>query len=241
MRAVGTPRLWGVERMSLMKNLALAALAALLLGTAIPAAKAQNLLPGVNVELGVTGGTLGIGPELNIKPQSWPVGLRLNYTTFDFDHDFSVDGVNYDGRLDLSSFGATLDLYPFKTGFRVSAGLRYSEDTIDLTGRTERDFRYRGYTIPGSALGTLHGEVSYNKIQPYLGFGYTYAFLGGRLPVSLDVGATYLGNPDVNLRTGSDVPAIAAAYVESKRRDLERKVDDYKFYPVVQLSIAYRF
>ncbi|MBO1075498.1 hypothetical protein [Roseomonas marmotae] len=223
-----------------MKKLAGAALAVLSLGAAMPA-QAQNPLSGVNLELGVTGGTLGIGPELNIKPQSWPLGLRLNYTTFDFDRDFSVNGVNYNGTLDLSSFGATLDFYPFRTGFRVSAGLRYSDDSVDLTGHTERNFRYKGTTIAGSDLGTLYGDVTYNKIKPYLGLGYTYAFLGGRLPVSLDVGATYLGNPDVNLRADAGAPAIAAAYVESKRHDLERKMDNYKFYPVIQLSIAYRF
>ena len=199
------------------------------------------MLPGINVELGVTGGTLGIGPELNIKPQSWPVGLRLNYTTFDITHDFNVSGVRYDAKLDLSSFGGTLDLYPFNTGFRVSAGLRYSDDEIDLTGRTERNFRFRGTTIPGSALGTLYGQASYNKLQPYLGLGYTYAFLGGRLPVSLDIGAIYLGNPDVNLRTTIGAPAIATAYVESRRSSLERRLDDYKFYPAIQLSISYRF
>ncbi|MFC7552339.1 hypothetical protein ACFQU7_08870 [Pseudoroseomonas wenyumeiae] len=110
---------------------------------------------------------------MNIKPRSWPPGIRLNYTAFEFEHDFSGDGVNYNGKLAFSSLGAASDLYPFKTGFRVSAGFRYSADPIDLTGRTERDCRYRSITVQGSALGTLDGDVSHNKIQPYLGLVYT--------------------------------------------------------------------
>src|SRR5690606_34476538 len=110
-------------------------LLALPLGLAASPALAQDE---GGVSLGVTGGTLGIGPEVGYRISN-NFGVRASATFLGISHDVESDDVTYKGDLDLQSFGATIDLHPFGGGFRLSAGARISDNKVKLAATPTGD------------------------------------------------------------------------------------------------------
>jgi hypothetical protein len=68
--------------------------------------------------LGVTGGSLGVGPQVAFRPSAY-FGVRANAGFLTVSRDEEVDDINYDGDLDLNSYGAILDWFPLGGGFRI--------------------------------------------------------------------------------------------------------------------------
>lgn len=119
-----------------MKHVGLLLTACATIAVAAPAA-AQTQSGGVSV--GVTGGTLGIGPELGYRGNSF--GVRANATFLGIGRDVDSDGINYDGDLKLRSFGAMVDFYPFGGGFRISPGARITRNRVELVATPTEDVR----------------------------------------------------------------------------------------------------
>ncbi|HEX4939177.1 MAG TPA: hypothetical protein VFX11_10905, partial [Candidatus Kapabacteria bacterium] len=73
--------------------------------------------------LGIAGkiSSLGYGLEADYV-LSDRFSVRGQFNQYDYDDTFEEDGIDYDGTLDLSTFGVLLDWHPFGGGFRVSAG-----------------------------------------------------------------------------------------------------------------------
>ena len=102
-----------------------AALAAVFVAT--PAMAQER---GSSVGVGVTAGSLGIGPEINWRSDSF--GVRGSATFFNLSRGVDSDGIEYDGDLKLRSFGGSLDFYPGGGGFRISGGARVSKNRVTL-------------------------------------------------------------------------------------------------------------
>lgn len=71
-------------------------------------------------------GTLGIGLELDYAVNDY-LSARLQTNQFSHGHDFEEDDINYEGDLDLSSYGLLLDWHPFSGAFRITGGV-YNND-----------------------------------------------------------------------------------------------------------------
>lgn len=225
------------------KHLFSAFAAVALLALAPIAAQAQSSAPlgFPQTTLSLSGGTLGFGPELGLRYPEHPVGLRLSYNTFSIDQDFRERGTAFSGRARTSTFGLTADAYPFNTGFRLSAGVRIGDTDIRVHSKSATALRIGDNTYSASDLGQVDGRVSYSNVAPYLGLGYTTTFANDRLSISFDAGATYLGTPDVSLRASGPLAGIAAADIERERIKVGDRFNDYRFYPVVQVTLGYRF
>lgn len=219
-----------------MKVKTLAAATALLV--AMPA-YAQS--PGGGLHVGVTGGTLGIGPEVGYRARSF--GIRGSATFLGLSREIEADDVEYDGDLRLRSFGGTVDLYPFGGGFRVSAGARINRNRIDLEATPTTAVQIGDQTFTPAEVGVLTGRVDANRFAPLVTLGWGGGLTPG-LKFGIDAGAMFQGSPRVSeLRaTGSfaNDPIFQAA-LERERREIEGDIDRFKVYPVLQLSIAYLF
>ena len=115
------------------------------------------------------GGTLGFGPELDLRfPQS-SFGLRIDADGFGFSDDdvancrfrYSETAYGYDARVRLGGSvrllngGLAADYYPFGNGFRLSAGAVINGNQVTARGVPEGQLRL-GTTSIG---GTLPGRV----------------------------------------------------------------------------------
>jgi hypothetical protein len=204
------------------------------------AAFAQEASVGVFVAPQIS--TLGLGAEAGYRINEH-VGIRGGGNAFTFSRNINVDDIDYDGDLTLKSFGAMADVYPFGGGFHVTGGLRLNYNKADVTGTPSgSSYTINGVSYSTAEVGRLEGDIDFRRVAPYLGLGWNGSLFSPNLYVGADLGVLFQGRSDVSLRaTNPTVSAALASDIEQARRDLKDEVDDFRFYPVLSVSIGYRF
>lgn len=216
----------------------------LLVSALVAASSAAAQENGVGV--GVTAGSLGVGPELGVRLND-TVGVRANAT---FGHSDLVDveaksdDIRFDGNVRLRSVGAMLDVYPFGGGFRLSAGYRLNGNRATLKSTPTTNVTIGNRTVTPVQVGRLSADYRLRDWAPAVTIGYA-GELAPRLVAGVEAGVLFHGAPRIRrLRsiggTLSADPGFAAD-LERERMLIENDISDYKFYPVAQASIAYRF
>ena len=218
-----------------------AAVGALVVGAMLGAATAAAAADG-RWSVGVSGGTLGISPEVGYR-FSQHGGLRLNGGFFDYDSNEEVDDINYDGTLKLNSVGLLADWYPFGGRFRVSAGARSNKNEVTLVATPTANVEIGDQTYTPAQVGQLNGGVDFKNFTPQLTLGW-----GGKLAkgftVGLEAGVLMQGSPKFSLTsTGGTLSSNSTflAELEQERLQAEEDAEDYKLWPVLQLHFMYRF
>jgi hypothetical protein len=195
------------------------------------------------VALGLTGGTLGVGPELSVRPLEG-LGVRANLTWLGFTLTEDVDDIAYDGDVDLFSVGAMADWYPFDGGLRLSAGVRWNGNDLGLSALPANDVTIGGVTYTPAEIGRLTGHVDANAVAPVVTVGW-----GGRLrsgfTVAAEAGFAYQGAlkiSDLRARGGllENDPGLLADLEDEEQR-IADEVKSYKYLPVAQIVLVYRF
>jgi len=205
---------------------------------ATPPARAQE----ARWSLGVTGGTLGVGPQLGFRPSA-NFGARLNAGFLSVGRDEEIDDIRYDGDLQLDSVGAMLDWYPTGGGLRVSIGGRINNNEVDLVGRPGRSVTVGNTTYTPAQIGTLEGTAAVDDFAPQLTIGYG-GTLGKGFTVGAEIGVLWQGQPQIDdLRaTGllASTPQLQAD-IAREEREIEDELDDYELWPILQVEFLYRF
>ncbi len=179
------------------------------------------------------------------------VNVRVGYLMLNFEADIHTDDYDYDGRFKLGGAETILDWHPFGNGFRLSAGIIFSRNKIDLEARLDDVVTIGGRNYVIDDLADMSGDVEFNPVTPYLGLGWgNFIGTGNRWSFFIDAGAQYYGSPSVSLHAdcsplGNSVAPTACrgldAAVEKEENDLNYEVKDYKWYPVLNIGLAYRF
>lgn len=202
------------------------------------------------LKVGVTAGTLGIGPEVSYR-LSERFGVRGNATFFSISHDIDSDDITYDGKVKLQSGGVMLDAYPFGGGFRVSGGLRINGNKARGIAKPNAGTSYtiNGTTYSAVDIGTLRADTDIKNVAPALTLGYGGGLSSG-LAFGIEAGALFQGSVKIKpltftgLCAGASPPptcATLAADLDAERRSVNDDIDGYKVYPILQLSVGYRF
>jgi len=217
----------------------------------VPAvAAAVSVTPAVAQEqtsqfaIGVSAGTLGIGPEVTVRVSPL-LAVRGNATFLGFGHSVDGDDIEYDGNLKLASVGATVDVHPFRSGFRISGGARYNKNKVKLTATpgAGESVQLGGRTYTGSQIGTLRGSVRVKEFAPTLTLGYTGGGTQG-LNFGIDAGVMFEGKPRIrNLRATGPIAAepLFQDALQREEQDIRDDIEKYDIFPIVQLSIGYAF
>lgn len=190
--------------------------------------------------MAVTGkvGTLGAGLELS-KSYSDALGARLGFNAFSFNKTGNQGTVSYNGTLQLQTFTAIADWYPFHGAFRTSAGLFYNNNKFTLNAQPVGGT----ITINGvpQTMTSLTSDVSFNKVAPYLGIGWGNAAAQGKgWGLNSDLGILFQGAPKVTMtQTGGNAAAQAAVAQEQAR--LESSLSNFKMWPVASVGISYQW
>jgi hypothetical protein len=214
--------------------------AGLLLGTSL-AARADTAL---YLDLSTLGGGLGLGVELGPT-----LTLRGGFNALSYDETIEETDVRYDADLDLQSGRLLLDWHPGGAPFRLVAGLLLNGN--ELGGRgvpTDGSFEINGNEYSADEIGSLDARLDFDTLAPYVGFGFGRAVpQDGRWAWSMDIGIAWQGSADVavNAQCGAAVPASLCeqiqADVDAEVRELEQDLDDYELWPVLGVSLSYRF
>lgn len=192
--------------------------------------------------VGVSGGTLGISPEVGYRFGEHG-GLRLNGGFLDYDRSEEIDDIDYDGTLKLNSVGLMADWYPFGGSFRISGGARSSKNRIDLSAEPTANIEIGDDTFTPAEVGRLDGRVDFKNFTPTVTLGWGGKFRSG-FAVGFELGVMMQGSPQLSLAasggTLSNDPGFLAE-LETERQEAEEDADDFKLWPVLQLHFTYRF
>ena len=207
----------------------------------------------VHAEVGIyaKGGTLGLGGGVGVGISD-TVSARLGYTALNINHDIDTDNVDYKGKFKFGGAEALLDWHPFASSFRVTGGVVFSRNKIDVDAKLNQatvDINDTTYAV--SDIGSLKGSVKFKSTVPYLGIGWgNVAGKDGNFHFVADIGVEFLGSPNVKLHGGCTAAfatsnptecAQLASDIRAEEDDLNSKADDYKWWPVLNLGVAYRF
>lgn len=203
-------------------------------------------LPGFGVGLSAQAGTPGLGASLWFPLAGSFADVRVGFSTFSINHNFTLSngGNHYAFQPRLRNMPILLDWYPFGSGFHLTAGAFYDDNTVSLTAQPQSGtYVIDGQPYPASELGVITGTVRYARFAPYLGLGFGDPFSGVfPLFVSFDLGAYYQGAPDVNLVSSQEQSnAAVASSLAAEASSLRADIGKYRWFPVINLGLGVAF
>jgi hypothetical protein len=201
-------------------------------------------LGAANVALVPKIGTAGYGVDLTFGAPS--LQGRVGAATGSYSRTIQEEDLEYEGDLKLRNYSALIDFYPGGGAFRLSAGVLSNDNRIDLLATGTGTYLVDGVPYEISRIGTITGDVRFNRTSPYVGIGFGNPLRGtSRVSVTLDVGAIHQGSPKLHLQANPTNPALVPPQfyedLESERARTEEELSEYKYYPVVALGLVIRF
>ncbi len=211
--------------------------------TATPAL-AMEQIGGLSAKMG----TLGIGAEY-VQPITDHFSLRAGLNFLNWNYDFDESDVEYEGDLKLKTFSLLADIHPFASGFRLTGGVMYNGNQIDITAKpSSGTYEINDVNYPAEAIDSISGEIEFDDFAPYFGIGWG-ADPAADSPWSFnfDLGILYQGEPDPQLtgRCSAGIPTSVCAQFQAnlnaEEKELKSDLEDYRFYPVLSLGVTYSF
>lgn len=193
-------------------------------------------------------GTTGVGLHL-VLPHTDNVQFRVGFNGYRDSTTESTDDVTYDVSARLQTFDALVDYFPRGGSFRMTGGLIFNGNKLDLTARPNSgaSYTFNGNSYTASTVGDINGKVEFNKIAPYLGIGFGNTVKKEKgWAFTADLGVMFQGTPDVNLVSsncsgGAIFCSQLANDLAAENAELREKAKDFQYYPVVRVGLSYRF
>ncbi len=215
-------------------------------GAALLAAAGSQALAqdGGNFAVGGNIGTPGIGLEAQYRLNDSFV-VRGGGDWLDFDHDETYSGVAYTGKVKSKTAGLFLDWHPMQGGFFVSGGSYFGKRKINLSGTPTENTQIGGATFTPAQIGTITGDVELSDAQPFLGLGWDNTFSDeGGWGFRVLGGVSFSDSPKVDLTASGGTLSNDPTFQQRLREEEAEVRDDakdFKYFPVAQIGLTYRF
>jgi len=202
--------------------------------------------------------TLGANAEF-ATPLFGTLNLRSSINIFAFNYPFTVDGVNYDGRLHLKSTGTTLDWFPLHRSFHISPGILYVKNSLTAPASVGpgQNFELGKQPFFNSVDDPVNGNSTVivpRKIAPMLllGFGNILPRTGRHISFPIEFGAAYTGAPQISVSLNGTACTNegCVSFAENADAQAALKQEVYKLnedlkripvYPIFTMGAAYHF
>ena len=196
------------------------------------------------VALGVKLGTLGAGVDLTTRLA--PVlDVRAEFNSFDYSTSGTHKEIDYSGKLKLATGGVLLDWHPGAEGFRLSAGAYLNRNELQANGISSGgNYTINNRVYTAQQVGKLTGRADFTSFAPYAGLGFGHT-ISDRHHWSFvfDLGVLFEGAPRLTVRSEGPIandPAFKAD-LEAERSKIQKDVNAFRIYPVIDFGFAYRF
>ena len=199
---------------------------------------------GVSVDLG----SPGLGAHMVVALKTG-LNARIGINALDYSYSSTPSNTSYDLKLKLRTFDALFDYYPGASQFRVTAGLVYDDNKVHALAKPDGagNYNFQGSIYSAAQGGQVDSNTDFRKLAPYLGVGFGNVFkdqagwsFGG------DLGVMFSGAPRTVLsNSGCTAGAVVCAQLASslvlENVKLNDKLDSLRYFPVVRLSLSYKF
>lgn len=211
--------------------------AALLLPLAFtPAAAASDgLFAGGKISTLGAGGEIGIALTENFS-------LRASATTFSYDFNETLDGIESDLELDLGALGVQLDLHPFANGFFLSGGAFNNFNEVTTRAMPAAPIEIGNTIYQPAEIGVIEGVGTFDDTVGYLGIGHVWG-VHNRWQFVAEAGAYFQGAPTI-VYTATGLLAQDPAFLadlEAEASAAQADLEDLDTYPVLSLALRRRF
>jgi hypothetical protein len=159
---------------------------------------------------------------------------------FNFDFNFDENDISYDANFNYKtgSISLLVDYYLFRSVY-LTGGVGFSSFNPYIKGEASSSWKYGDIYIPPEDIGKFSFSVEPSmKISPYAGIGFGRNIgLNKRIAVNFEMGAFYLGSPDITINaTGLLAPTSDPAH--GQKNLFEKQLESYRFYPVLKFGIS---
>jgi hypothetical protein len=196
--------------------------------------------------LGSNGLGLGAGTSINEK-----FGARLGFNTFKISTTQQDTNGNYGIDLKLMTVSGLADYYPWSGKFRATAGAVYNGNKATITAQPTGggSYVFNNQTFQSSDVGSFSGEMTFNSIAPYLGIGWgNPAAQDKQWGMTMDIGVLFQGAPTVKNTVTCGAAVVNTTVctdlqtnVATSATQLQTDLKNFKYMPVVNVGISYRF
>jgi hypothetical protein len=161
--------------------------------------------------IAIGGSVTTLGPQLQVATNlNRHFNLRGTGSYFSYATTFTTNGIEAAAALNLASAGASLDIYPFRSGFRLSPGaLFYNQNRLTAiasvpggTSFTLNGNKYYSATanpVTGAVPMTGSGALNLHSYRPAFtataGWGNVIPFSGGHWSFPFEIGVAFIGVP----------------------------------------------
>jgi len=205
--------------------------------------------------VGASVGTTGFEAEYSrmIMPE-YNLALRLSMGGMSYSDTYSDTDADYDYDLSQFNLGAILEYHPMGNGFYIGAGVYYQNDDYTMKAKAvSGEYTFNGTTYYVDDIGDVDGEIEgLNSVVPYIGIGYDSSlFNSDQWFFTIKAGAWYQGSAGVDLSADNckiDAQLGTTGVCDQLRADLDAEeadinddIQDYKWWPVIQIGVSYRF
>jgi len=121
--------------------------------------------------------------------------------------------------------------------------VRLNGNRVKATGKPNATtYTFNGVTYQVSDVGTVSTRTEIKDVAPTLTLGYGGG-MGRGFAFGIDAGVMFQGRVRIQpiAYTGPLQNAALAANLEAERQSLQKDIDDYKLYPILQIGLGYRF
>lgn len=192
--------------------------------------------------LGGKVGTLGVGVEGSYQFTE-RLGVRAGFNQYDYEFEDDLDGVDFDGDLELSSVTLLGDFRPTGGGFRITGGAVFNENAIIAVADPAATYDIGDTIYTQAETGVLSADTEFDSVAPYLGLGWDLG-IGERFRINFDLGVLFQGEATVSFNTVGGTLSNDATFLadlEAEERDAEEDLEDYDLYPVLSIGFSYAF
>lgn len=214
------------------------------------------------IAVGATVSSLGVGVGMSTRITR-SLNLRAGWNIFNYNLSGTDDGATYSGKLNLHSYQASVDWFPWHKSFHISPGLLFNnQNRVRAAGGIEgnqsftlNDTNY--YSDPADPV-TGSGSVTFKTTAPMFTVGW-----GNWVPrrerkhlsFPFDIGFAYTGDPIIKLNLNGSVcqnpggvncstiagdPTVQAN-VQGQIRKLQKDLNLIRFYPILSGGVAFKF
>ena len=195
-----------------------------------------------SADIDVHASTLGLGVGIATSLSDSVAG-RVSFSQYSKTSQTTSDNINYDTNLKLSNIAALADWHAFDGFFHLSAGMVYNNNELEMIATpVGTNYTINGKTYSTGQVGSLSTLVTFNKIAPYLGVGWSGRAKKTGFSFKSDIGILFQGSPKSSLTaTGAAADPALAADVAAAQIKLDNELESYKYYPVISVGLAYAF
>jgi len=202
----------------------------------------------LGLNFGIQGVGLDYGRSINnqinlrLRGQALPISLDdMNFSASDQDLLVDLD-------LEYSNIGLIVDYEPFKnSSFKLMGGASYFlQNTVsgfaELTeplyfGDDGSDPDDKGdFVFTPEDIGTIDAEFIWADFAPYVGFGFGRTMSKNSIGFAVELGAFYMGSPDINIKATGMIEETA-----QEEAELEDNLSDINWLPQLNFRLSYPF